>query len=110
MGSSAAFFTILNPAHNAIAFPNAAYGPSKVVQHWYTKHIAVQEPWLTAFPVDPGFVQTELGNRGARTFAMDKAAITVEESVQGVVNVIDASTKETHGGKLWKWTGEEEPW
>jgi norsolorinic acid ketoreductase len=33
---------------------NAAYAPTKVVQHWFTKAIHTEEPWLTAFPVDPG--------------------------------------------------------
>ncbi|KAL2829149.1 hypothetical protein BDW59DRAFT_170564 [Aspergillus cavernicola] len=90
IGSSAAFLT--------------------VVQHWYTRTIAIQEPWLTAFPVDPGFVQTDLGNRGAELLGLEKAFITVDESVRGVLSVIDASSKETHSGKLWKWSGEEEPW
>ncbi|KAL2837787.1 hypothetical protein BJY01DRAFT_237748 [Aspergillus pseudoustus] len=95
---------------NAIPFPNAAYGPTKIVQHWYTKTIAVQEPWLTAFPIDPGFVQTEMGNRGANSFGLEKATISVEESVRGVVRVIDEATKETHTGKLWTYTGDQEPW
>ncbi|KAL2863958.1 NAD(P)-binding protein [Aspergillus lucknowensis] len=102
--------TIGSSAANAITFPNAAYGPTKIVQHWYTKTISVQEPWLTAFPIDPGFVQTEMGNRGANNFGLEKAIISVDESVRGVVRVIDESTRETHSGKLWKWTGEEEPW
>ncbi|OAA82126.1 Short-chain dehydrogenase/reductase SDR [Akanthomyces lecanii RCEF 1005] len=95
---------------NAIPFPNAVYGPTKILQHWYTKTIAIAETWLTAFPIDPGFVQTEMGNRGARSFNLEQASITVDESVQGVVKVIDASTKETHSGKLFLWTGEEVPW
>lgn len=51
-----------------------------------------------------------MGNRGARSFQLEKASITVDESVKGVVKVIDASTRETHSGKLWTFTGEEEPW
>ncbi|KOS44771.1 hypothetical protein ACN38_g4335 [Penicillium nordicum] len=49
------------------------------------------------------WVQTELGNRGADAFGIEKAAITVEESVTGVVEVIDASTLETHSGKLFRY-------
>lgn len=56
------------------------------------------------------WVQTELGNRGADAFGIEKAAITVEESVTGVVKVIDASTLETHSGKLFKYDGNQEPW
>lgn len=56
------------------------------------------------------WVQTELGNRGADAFGIEKAAITVEESVTGVVEVIDASTLETHSGKLFRYDGNQEPW
>ncbi|EGX89761.1 Short-chain dehydrogenase/reductase SDR [Cordyceps militaris CM01] len=122
IGSSAAFLTasIQYPSHrismltlhseNAIPFPNAVYGPTKILHHWYARTIAIAETWLTAFPIDPGFVQTEMGNRGARAFDLEQASITVDESVQGVVKVIDAATKETHSGKLWLWTGQQEPW
>ena len=56
------------------------------------------------------WVQTDLGNLGAEAFGYEKAAITVEESVGGMVRVIDAATRETHGGKLWSWEGGEVPW
>ncbi|KAL4903270.1 hypothetical protein BDW74DRAFT_169149 [Aspergillus multicolor] len=107
IGSSAAFLTVYR---NVIDAPNAAYAPTKVVQHWYTRTIANQERWLTAFPIDPGFVQSDLGNNAARMLGLEAAPVTIEESARGVVGVIDASTKETHSGKLWKWTGEQEPW
>ncbi|PTU22301.1 hypothetical protein P175DRAFT_0433493 [Aspergillus ochraceoroseus IBT 24754] len=80
------------------------------MQHWYTKAISVEEPWLTAFPVDPGWVQTDLGNRGAEEFGLEKAAITIDESVQGLLKLIDTSTLKTHSGKMWLYDGREEPW
>ncbi|PCH08171.1 Short-chain dehydrogenase/reductase SDR [Penicillium occitanis (nom. inval.)] len=95
---------------NYLPIRNAAYAPTKLVQHWYTKAISVEAPWLTAFPVDPGWVQTELGNRGADAVGVEKADITVEESTTGIVKVIDASTRETHSGKLFKYDGNELPW
>jgi norsolorinic acid ketoreductase len=55
-------------------------------------------------------VQTDLGNRGADAFGYEKAAITVDESASGVVNVIDAATRESHSGKMWVYKGEEVPW
>lgn len=36
---------------------NAAYAPSKVVGHWLTRAMHIEEPWLTAFPIDPGYVR-----------------------------------------------------
>ncbi|KGO66497.1 Short-chain dehydrogenase/reductase SDR [Penicillium italicum] len=95
---------------NFITLQNAAYAPRKAVLHWCTKAISAEDPWLNAFILDPGWVQTELGNRGADSFGLEKAAITVEDSVSGVVNVIDASTLQTHSGKLFKYDGNEEPW
>ncbi|KAE8324470.1 putative NADPH-dependent 1-acyl dihydroxyacetone phosphate reductase [Aspergillus sergii] len=115
-----AFLPLLKASHdpklvtigssNFIPMRNAAYAPTKVMQHWYTKAISVEEPWLTAFPIDPGWTQTDLGNRGAESFGVEKAALTIEESVRGVLSVIDASTRETHSGRLWKYDGNQEPW
>ncbi|KAJ5189916.1 hypothetical protein N7472_008930 [Penicillium cf. griseofulvum] len=129
IGSSSAFLTcpvntspiLLSRSHldrdvneNFIPMQNAAYAPTKAVQHWYTKAISVEDSWLNAFPVDPGtensWVQTDLGNRGADAFGVEKAAITVEDSAAGVVKVIDVSTLKTHSGKLFKFDGSEEPW
>lgn len=38
-----------------LPFPNAAYGPTKAMAHWLTKAIHIEEPELTAFPIDPGY-------------------------------------------------------
>jgi len=104
IGSSAAFLTDMIPMQNA------AYAPTKLVLHWLTKRIHMEEPELTAFPIDPGWVQTDLGNLGAAAFGYEKAAITVDQSVGGVIKVIDAATRETHGGKMWVWEGKQVPW
>ncbi|PSS12787.1 hypothetical protein M430DRAFT_106153 [Amorphotheca resinae ATCC 22711] len=110
IGSSAAFLTVMTSVLDMIPMQNAAYAPTKVVLHWLTKAIHIEEPELTAFPIDPGWVQTDLGNDGAKAFGVEKAAITVEESAAGLIKVIDAATRETHGGKLWVWDGRQVPW
>lgn len=76
-----------------IPFPNAAYGTSKAALHWISKKIHQENPSLVAFPVHPGWVQTEMGNTGARAFGLDKASITIEESVEGVVTVVRISPR-----------------
>ncbi|KAJ5939636.1 hypothetical protein N7466_002770 [Penicillium verhagenii] len=96
--------------NNFLPMRNAAYAPTKLVQHWYTKAISVEDEWLNAFPIDPGWVQTDIGNRGADSFGTDKPTLTVEESAGGVVKVVDVARKETHSGKLFKYDGQEEPW
>ncbi|KAF7177622.1 hypothetical protein CNMCM7691_005951 [Aspergillus felis] len=108
-----AFWSLLKQAKDpkdSILLKNAAYAPTKAVQHWYTKAISTEDPWLAAFAVDPGWVQTDIGNRGAAVFGFEKAAMTVEESATGVVNVIDSSTRKTHSGKLFKCDGDERLW
>ncbi|RYP78466.1 hypothetical protein DL769_003189 [Monosporascus sp. CRB-8-3] len=89
---------------------NAAYAPTKLVGHWYTKAIHIEEPEICAFPIDPGWARTDIGNRGAAAFAIDQAAIPVSQSTEGLVKVIDAATRETHSGKMWVWDGRQVPW
>lgn len=42
-----------------------------------------------------------MGNASARLLGLEKAFIGVDESCDGIVRVIDAATKDSHGGKLW---------
>lgn len=85
---------------------NAAYGPSKAAASWFTIRINAEDPWLNAFVMAPGFVQTDLGNAGARGLGFgDKAHITVDESCDGMMEVLKATSKEKHGGKLVMWDG-----
>ena len=41
--------------------------------------------------VHSSFIQTEVGNNGARAFGLEKAHITVEESISGLVRVVSFS-------------------
>jgi hypothetical protein len=38
---------------------------------------------------------------------MDIGGITPQASATGILNVVDISTKATHSGKFWSYTGEE---
>lgn len=91
---------------NQLPLPNAAYGPSKAMLHWFTVRINGEDAWLNAFVLNPGWVQTDLGNAGARHFGLQEAETTVEESCDGMVEVLGQVTKERHGGKMVSWRGE----
>jgi len=91
-------------------FPNAAYGGSKNALNYLTKKIHLENLDLVAFPVDPGWVQTDMGNAGAKAFGFEKAEITVEESVSGLVNVIDSATRESTSGKFMVYDGTVSTW
>ncbi|KAI0119552.1 NAD(P)-binding protein [Daldinia grandis] len=86
--------------------PNAAYGPSKAALHWFTVRINAEDDWLNAFVTGPGWVQTELGNAGARGLGVEQAPLGVDESCDGMVRMLTISTKAEHGGKMVSYDGE----
>ncbi|KAH6717085.1 hypothetical protein BKA61DRAFT_477458 [Leptodontidium sp. MPI-SDFR-AT-0119] len=90
-----------NSCRNQPPIPNAAYGTSKAAVHWLTKRIDAEEEKLTAFVISPGWCKTEMGNTGARHFGMAEAIVEPADSCRAMVELIDAATKETHGGMLW---------
>ncbi|KAL1305038.1 hypothetical protein AAFC00_003936 [Neodothiora populina] len=95
---------------NQLPITNAAYATSKIAVHWLTKKMNHEEEKLTAFVISPGWCQTDLGNTGARAFGMEQAPVTVEESCGNMVPLIEGATKETHGGRLIDYQGDELAW
>ncbi|KAI8255738.1 putative beta-1,3-N-acetylgalactosaminyltransferase 2 [Colletotrichum sp. SAR 10_98] len=85
---------------------NGAYGPSKAAANWFGIRINAEEDWLNAFILSPGWVQTDLGNAGARYFGLKEASIGVDESCDGMMEVLANTTKEKHGGKMVFYNGE----
>lgn len=78
--------------------------------HWYGVGINEEYEQPNTFVLDPGFVQKEMGNTGARTFGMDKAPIAVDEYVDGMFQVLTMATKEKHGGKIVLYSGDVQTW
>jgi hypothetical protein len=63
----------------------------------------------------PGFVDTpgladvlKLANVGFT--GAEAGAISSEASAKGVLGVVDVANKESHGGRFWSYTGEQETW
>ena len=69
-------------------FPSASYGMSKAMLHWMVRKIHQEHANITAFVLDPGFVQTDMGNAGAQRVGMEKAFITVEESLKFMIPTV----------------------
>ncbi|KAK8006594.1 NAD(P)-binding protein [Apiospora marii] len=65
-------------------FPMIAYGASKAAAHYLTRKMHCESPRLTAFVVDPGFMQTDTGNTGARKFGLEQAPVPVDDSADFV--------------------------
>ncbi|KAF2194091.1 putative aflatoxin biosynthesis ketoreductase nor-1 [Zopfia rhizophila CBS 207.26] len=93
-----------------------AYGVSKAMVHYFVRKIHFEHENVTAVVLDPGFVQTDMGNSGARSLGLEKAYDTVEDSVNGCISAIDNATKhKTSGrfvavGKFAGVEGEDFPW
>ncbi|TEY55509.1 hypothetical protein BOTCAL_0232g00170 [Botryotinia calthae] len=90
--------------------PNAEYGPSKAGVNYLSRKIHFEHEFLTAFALNPGWVQTDTGNAGAQMFGLKEASLSIDESVAGIVKVIDAATREHTSGKFMEHTGNELDW
>lgn len=91
-------------------FPMAAYGVSKAVLHYVLRKIHFEHENIISFAIDPGFVQTDMGNSGAAFFGMKEATTPVDVSVAGIVAAVDGATKEKTSGHFAGFNGEEFPW
>lgn len=56
------------------------------------------------------FVQTDMGNTGARKVGLEKAFIEVDDCVRGLVLRIDEATREKTSGTFPSWDGGEFSW
>ncbi|KAI0541458.1 hypothetical protein GGR58DRAFT_519545 [Xylaria digitata] len=91
--------------------PSSAYGASKSLLFWYGIRINAEEEWLNTFIVDPGFVQTDMGNDAARRLGLgEDTLLTVDESMGSLFQVLRTTTKEKHGGKAVLYTGDVLQW
>ncbi|KAF2647184.1 putative aflatoxin biosynthesis ketoreductase nor-1 [Lophiostoma macrostomum CBS 122681] len=91
-------------------FPAASYGISKVALHWIVRKIHLEHANITSFALDPGFVQTDMGNSGAQRVGMEKAFITTEESINFLVPAIDKATKAATSGHFPSIEGGDFAW
>ncbi|KAI1088935.1 NAD(P)-binding protein [Rostrohypoxylon terebratum] len=100
VGSSAGYIAGQPP------ITNAAYGPSKAALNWFVARIHAEDEWMNTFALSPGWVQTELGNKGARGLGLEKATVGVDESVDGMMKMLSETSKEKHGGKMVSYDGD----
>ncbi|MBE3045416.1 hypothetical protein IMZ48_23275 [Candidatus Bathyarchaeota archaeon] len=90
---------------------NACYGASKASLNWYGVRINAEDDWLNAFVFNPGFSTTDMGVAAARAYGFtEDALLTPGEALDGMFRVLQTTTKEEHGGKLVRYTGEVDDW
>jgi norsolorinic acid ketoreductase len=67
-----------------VPFLLASYGSSKAALNYLVRRTHCETEWLTAFVVNPGFAQTDMGNSGAKYFGFESAFVTVKDSIDGI--------------------------
>ncbi|KAL5353811.1 hypothetical protein ACLOAV_001853 [Pseudogymnoascus australis] len=88
----------------------ASYGMSKAAGNYLIEKINSENDKLVAFSISPGFVQTDMGNKGARYYGLQCATMTVEESTEAIITQIDAAPRATTFGGFLNYNGTSIPW
>ncbi|KAJ5973102.1 uncharacterized protein N7479_003020 [Penicillium vulpinum] len=89
--------------------PGGAYGPSKAASNWLTKalHVENEKNGLVVFALHPGWVQTRAGEFVAKEWGYPSSPpVTVEDSVKGMLSIIDSATRDNMSGKFVSLTGD----
>lgn len=84
-----------------------SYGSAKCAVNYIVRRAQFENPWLTAFTVNPGFAQTDMGNIGAKAFGLEKAFVPIDVSVKGLLQHIDNATRDKVSGKFLSFDGTE---
>ncbi|KAJ6513652.1 NAD(P)-binding protein [Mycena vitilis] len=90
-----------------------AYASSKTAMNFIVKQISAEHEAenLTASVISPGWVQTEMGNAGATANGMKEAPVTIDGSVNGILGIIDGSSRSKNGGSFLDFEkGDVIPW
>ncbi|KAJ4288042.1 hypothetical protein N0V90_012058 [Kalmusia sp. IMI 367209] len=94
----------------AMPGPWFCYGVTKAAVNYLVRRIHVENEWLAATVLQPGWVQTDMGTFAAKSIGMDSAPMKLEDSVAGCVRVVEAMSREKYNGE---WVNSEEkpvPW
>lgn len=83
------------------------YGVSKSALNYLVRRTHFENPWLSAWVMHPGWVQTDTGNGTAQVLGMAKAPHTLDQSVTGLLEVIDGATKDKTSGRFFNFDGSE---
>ncbi|KAH7136793.1 short-chain dehydrogenase [Dactylonectria estremocensis] len=88
------------------------YGGSKGALNWFLRRVHFEEPWLTTIAVHPGLVLTDMAKVMFGKLGVDPkdfGAISVEESVKGLVERVATANREV-SGTFQNYDGNPLPW
>ncbi|KAJ3012833.1 hypothetical protein HKX48_006064 [Thoreauomyces humboldtii] len=89
-----------------------AYGTSKAAVNYLVRsiHGEHKKEGIVAWAIHPGWVKTEMGNECARCLGAQEAPLSIEESITGMLKVIEGASQKTVGGKHIDYQGNQIPW
>jgi len=90
-----------------------AYGASKAGVDFLSVKLHSEHPELISVPIHPGPVDTDMGayaKENDQVVRENLTFITVEESVTGILKVLDAAKREDEGPKMIGFDGVVVPW
>ncbi|KAI0197880.1 Nor-1 [Astrocystis sublimbata] len=88
-----------------VPFMLGSYGSSKAAVNYLVRRAHVENDWLQAFLLEPGVIQTDMGNEGSQYFGWPEAPIKVADSCAGLLKQIDESSREKTSGNFFDYQG-----
>ncbi len=93
-----------------IPVPGLAYGTSKAALNYVMRKLHFEHQDIVIYPINPGWVQTDMGSGSAKSFGMEDAPTTLADSIAGVTKNIDEATRESQSGKFAAFDGTLNGW
>lgn len=94
----------------SVPFPVVSIGMSKAAGNYFVVQAHKEDEKIIFVAVHPGWVQSEQGNKMAKTVGMEKAPLTMEACVAGLTNMVEGATKDGTSGTFRDIGGEVLPW
>jgi len=87
-----------------------SYGVSKIAANYIVRKLHFENPELITVALHPGWVQTDMGWFAANSNGVKEVPVTVEQSVSGLLNVVDTATKGKESGSFIGYDGAVVAW
>ncbi len=81
------------------------YGASKATLNYLVRRTHFENPWLTCWTMNPGFVRSETGNAHAMLWGLEKAPHAFGDIIPGLVKKIDEATRAETSGNFYNFDG-----
>ncbi|GAA6040945.1 hypothetical protein JCM8097_003201 [Rhodosporidiobolus ruineniae] len=104
-----AISSTLGSSETAAAYAWSAYGTSKAALNHIVAHAHHDHSEITSVAICPGWVSTDLGNAGAKAQGVPEGPpVKPADSAAAIVKFTERVSRESHGGKLWRPSEDEQ--